>query len=79
MGEHLYSDDATILYTDVARLLVKTMKSKILDEVLDVKINGSFFKVKIIEDLQALYNCMILLNLIHLQAETVNGVKKMKV
>lgn len=45
---------------DVACLIVRTRHSKVLNEVLDVKINGFSFIVKLVEEFQGLHRIIIL-------------------
>lgn len=52
MGSYLYFDDNTRLQQkmDVARILVRTKYSNILNDVMEVLINNVSFKINIVED-----------------------------
>lgn len=62
MGVYICLADNTRLHTkmDVAYLIVRTRHSKVLNEVLDVKINGFSFIVKLVEEFQGPHRIIIL-------------------
>ncbi|MCI28617.1 DUF4283 domain protein, partial [Trifolium medium] len=51
-GHFLNADDGTSkkLSMDVARLLIRTSGQRVVDEFIDVKIDGDIFHIRIIED-----------------------------
>jgi hypothetical protein len=63
-GKFIHADDGTSkkITMDVARILIRTSCQKVVDEFIDVKINGKIFHLRVLEDSYGPMRILIPLN-----------------